>query len=96
MLESGYGDTPFSEDDECNGLTDDECRDIKNAVDVTTYMALLDCTLEDMRQVISELADLLDGIRTVVEHTCRNGNRIEIGLNGDGELEIKTEPPLEE
>ena len=95
---SGYpGFTPYSDDeDECEGLTEQECNDIRNAVDVSLVMASLDCSYEDMSEVIDMLAELFDGERTVIDYTCFNGNRIRIEVNGDGSLSIETDPPLDE
>lgn len=95
--------TPFSDyeddgygSDECEGITEQECKDIANAVDISFIMALLDCSYEDMSNVIGELAELFDGIKTVIDYRCVNGNRICISLESDGTLDIKTEPPLDD
>lgn len=91
------GYIPLSDYDEdvCEGLTEDECKGILDAVDVTMVMAALDCTSEDMEAVIEQLAELLDGERAFIDYTCASGGRIIVQLDRDERLVIETDPPVE-
>ena len=87
----------FNQDfeDECEDLAEEECNAIKKAVDVSFILAMLDCSYEDMEEVLGQLADLFDGRISEIDHTCFNGSRIKILVNGDGTMNIETDPPLD-
>ena len=84
------------DDDPCEGLTEEECRDIENAVSISVIMASLECDENDVGEVVSALVDLLDGDIDVIDHICSSGSRIRITANADGTLNVETDPPIEE
>jgi len=76
-------------------LSEEDCKYTAQAVDITLIMAALDCTEQDMSDVLEDLFKLLTGEISEIDHVCMNGNRIRIAMTPNGELEIETDPPVE-